>query len=108
MKLEMRSASRVYGRPGGRPVSLTCRRDENIGNNVVQHRASTVMKFRAQDATAIFPLHYAYRVALELRVTTRTRRAKREWESQERDELCFHRSTAWFISKLSMFSQRGS
>jgi len=34
--------------------------------------------------TAIFPLRYAHKYALSIRVTARTRSAEREWENQER------------------------
>jgi len=41
MKLEMKSVSRFQFRVYDRPVSLACRRDKNIGNNVTQREAST-------------------------------------------------------------------
>jgi len=91
MKLEMRSAFRVYGRPVGRPgLSPSWKHRQCSGY-------AAVMWFRARDTTAVLPLHYAQSRAWSNRVT-RTWRAEREWESQDQEGTLYLTNTS-----LSMY-----
>jgi len=73
----MRSATCFQFRVYGRPVSLTCRRDENIGNNVTQHRASVAISNPRRYSDFSPSLRIQSR-ARSIPVTARTWRAERE------------------------------
>jgi len=104
----MRSVSRfqfcVYVRPTCQP-DLSAKWKHRQQCNTAWN--ATVM-FRAWDATAIFPFNYAHRVALYPCDSAHLARWESETAKSEMDELCFHHSTAEFISRLPMFSRRGS
>jgi len=88
MKLEMRSTSRVYGRP----VSLTFRRDENIGNNVAQCEASDEI-LSPRRYSDFSPSLRTQSRARFIHVTTRTRRTKRECQRESANFLAIFSTT---------------